>query len=1807
MIGKPTLIVQTTWFPVSKSSGLPPLSERADAHRLGEDLYAILTRSPDDALAWGAGIPVRVATEYQRIDFDEAEHVVVIPVLGRAAQIDGTARSLVVKTLNEWNRPGRAARVLPVFASADWRTEETKIPKPLLTELYAAHDHRRTTLNEILLALARLLSPANSLASQLFISHAKVDLAATGSAAEEIRKYVSGETTGKAFFDRVSLVAGDDLTVQIERGLESGVFVAVRGDLYSSRSWCRQELLRAKQQRLPTLVVEVLSSGERRSAIYAGNGPTVVWDRTAPEAAAARVATLAMAEAVRHLHFAAESKRVIVAAELPPSTECLSRAPELLDIVALRRREDARLVVLHPDPPLPTFERTLLEDGDKRVRTVTPTTAFSGAIGSSIHAPLDGWEVALSLSTSPDAPKLGGMDGLTTRHVQDATAFLARGLVGAGAAIAYGGDFRRVDGFTRLLAQIVVEYNETGRENADRLRSYLGVPIDPMDGDGVPFTAISLRGDERARLPVPDLTVPLPPHRSALHFSDMRWLMAEATAARVVLGGDAIPRSEERKGYGGVFPGVVEEAWRTLQVGKPLYVAGGFGGAGALVVDALQNEEAPPGLCDDTWDTNARWKALAASIAADPDHKRLGLPKTQRELAAAIRSLGKRCLASNDSSLAWNGLTLAENRALFRTRDPLTLTALVLKGLITVSTRAAAGKLRIELVEGDIAAASDLELLIFPVFDDVTLDGAGAALDRASGGAATRARSHNAVVATGSRTLGADFLYAANLGKLEDAVKDVRGRAQHAAEAAAQVVRRQRVQRVGIVTFFGNVASLKEPVDGMLAGLQHLGGSKATAPDVVWFERDPARAALLADLLNADERVSFTRRAAPVPEVPVVAERTRRTQLTVRYEDQTLRITLLLDRANGLAPSFSVELSEEDLKQLVGKDEVPTAAELTQRGDLIATLLFGGRDSNLIEQMGASEIVINHDLAASSIPFETMGWSIEKRVLNPALEGGVVRRLMIDGIAAHQGLPRRAPARGLGVVVVIDPTENLPGAVTEGNALVRHLESKGFRVEPLRGKQATVKAVRTLLADPGIDVFHYCGHAFFHGPTPSQSGLVCNDRALTLKDLEGDVPRFVFMNACQSARVRGAELTSQDVKAFAEFFLKARVDAYLGTFWLVSDKGAAEFAGKVYSALGEGLTLGEAVVAGRRTLHEGSRRDWANYHLYGDTSFRMVGGVARSASLETAVPSPTVRVEDKTLVASWPFLAKDAPTSFAAAVVDGAGLPVRVADDRAMSVERREDWVGTTAIVTWVVTVVLDEPPSTQLELRPTAGAVLQVPLAVGAQRAADAPTRSATDSAIETIRTLLVQQPDEGHAFLHALHGSDDPWELRARIEASAKRGSPVGEEQRAFWPFHEFVKPHVDAAALAAFVSAYDLPPIDTEEAAATKFQTKEDWKNYVCADGAIQFVTGNVLLPPIWPTLSDPASALTHEVRADEFTDGIEVALFADNGNGLYAARQVANQIVRSKLPYAFHLGDVYYGGAEAEFREYFHKPLSEMFDRTELFMLTGNHEMFALGAHYQGLIQDKQKNHEQRQRQNGEMFRLRWKNPAGGPGFQILGIDTMYVGWNERRLRLHDKADEAVLGVLRTWLKEHPDDLTILMTTNEPWDKGSTQLTPLYESMKATIAGRVDLWFWGNVHYAALFEPWAFPDAGSPKRQLIGSCIGHGGYPFYTQTSVGDLPQGVGCRWLEENSRFWPDSRIRPDVGANGWCRLALKRAANRWNVGLTFIDWVGRPRLRANLVREDDGSIRFEDVSESDASEVGSALTWKAKAVEKTSK
>ena len=345
----------------------------------------------------------------------------------------------------------------------------------------------------------------------------------------------------------------------------------------------------------------------------------------------------------------------------------------------------------------------------------------------------------------------------------------------------------------------------------------------------------------------------------------------------------------------------------------------------------------------------------------------------------------------------------------------------------------------------------------------------------------------------------------------------------------------------------------------------------------------------------------------------------------------------------------------------------------------------------------------------------------------------------------------------------------------------------------------------------------------------------------------------------------------------------------------------------------------------------------------------------------------------------------------------------------------------------------------------------------------------------------------------------------------------------------------------------------PIDPAD---TRFETKADWLSYVVFTGGL-YHTRLLKLDPVRRNGAFN-SRFTYPLASPTAQAPVEVALFSDFGNGLAHARYIARQLIGH--PYAIHLGDVYYAGRRKEFEEYFAGPLEPLLADTELFMLAGNHEMYSRGTTFHAYLDKKRARYPERQKQEGASFRL------VSDRFQIVGMDTAW--WK------YGRVDPEVLELVRGWLREgRGERMNILLTSEHGWDFGGNKATELLSEDLRGIAdaGLVDLWFWGNVHHAALYEP-------SRWGPFVASCIGHAGYPYYTLNPADAPKSAAPVRWAEYEHRFsgWKAAGggpLREDMGNNGWCKLRLLHDGT---AELVYIDWRGRERHRARVARTPRG-------------------------------
>ncbi|MGH9799749.1 MAG: metallophosphoesterase family protein, partial [Blastocatellia bacterium] len=285
-------------------------------------------------------------------------------------------------------------------------------------------------------------------------------------------------------------------------------------------------------------------------------------------------------------------------------------------------------------------------------------------------------------------------------------------------------------------------------------------------------------------------------------------------------------------------------------------------------------------------------------------------------------------------------------------------------------------------------------------------------------------------------------------------------------------------------------------------------------------------------------------------------------------------------------------------------------------------------------------------------------------------------------------------------------------------------------------------------------------------------------------------------------------------------------------------------------------------------------------------------------------------------------------------------------------------------------------------------------------------------------------------------------------------------------------------------------------------------------------------------------------------------LEIALFSDFGVGRYYSKYIAKQIGSGRFPYAIHLGDVYFAGRKSEFEKYFEALLDPILDSTSLFDLNSNHEMYSGGKPYFDYIKRRRNEHPAKQKQEGSYFCLRSEK------FQIVGIDTAFFGHGRYR-------EQPLLDWMANVLREGRDSgrVNILLSADHPYDYGNKDLTKLLgkDLKQLVIKDRlVDLWFWGNTHYCALYNLTA-------DLPFVGSCIGHGGYPYDTYKK--GKPEPAPMIFLEENARFPEETDVRQDKGNNGYCTMQLNADGS---LRLQYIDWMSNVRFTADLSRGQAG-------------------------------
>lgn len=355
---------------------------------IGRGLFSDLCRDQDNPFEVRIGIPVYFRStvsdsgQPKHIDFIKATRNVVLCLVDDEMLLDKAFKEYVIGVYaNCASDPNN--RFVPVALSKSAFKLDAEVGKLNYIKAVLPKEKESCSSNEpselsvikhnLLHELCKLYVSAASEGNEiipvkLFVSHSKHDDSLAY--ATMFRDFVNSSTQLKTFFDANDIGFGADFARVIEDNAGKCVVVAFVSDTYASRAWCRREVITAKSNHCPIVVVNAIASGERRSFPYLGNVPTIRWDGSC-----ASIVDLALEVTLGNFF----TKEVLTKqAELfgLKHNFVLASYPELFSIVGIKqilKKDNLQAgVVLYPDPPLGNEELRLLNDMDDRITFITP-------------------------------------------------------------------------------------------------------------------------------------------------------------------------------------------------------------------------------------------------------------------------------------------------------------------------------------------------------------------------------------------------------------------------------------------------------------------------------------------------------------------------------------------------------------------------------------------------------------------------------------------------------------------------------------------------------------------------------------------------------------------------------------------------------------------------------------------------------------------------------------------------------------------------------------------------------------------------------------------------------------------------------------------------------------------------------------------------------------------------------------------------------------------------------------------------------------------------------------------------------------------------------------------------------------------------------------------------------------------------------------------------------------------------------------------------------------------------------------------
>ena len=551
-------------------------ADNKEGQEIYERLYKLLCRDANDPFFDGLDIPVYFSTGSESfpindIDYSRSEQTVVLILLDQKMYVSEAWRDMVKAIPNTPN-----VSLCPVSQcqyAFDYSCR-TDFQQFISLKTYSVIDNWYEFKTRIFDYLIRSLSPTPQKKLKIFISHSKKDKDNLGRVnAENLRDYLRRESKEDSFYDVNDIVDGFRFDHQIEEAIKDSLLIVLFTNTYSSREWCRRELLTAKKYKIPAIAVFMVDGDIDRVFPYIGNIPSTIFNNDWRP-----VLNLLFRTALDMYH-----EQKFLDGIKDAETTVLPFPPEAFSFSIVN---DTKEKVLYPEPPLGQEEIEILRAIRPKTNFYTPMQYLAKDID------LKEKKVAVSVSESENLETLG----LSQIMLRDLTVELSRHILIAKGNMVYGGDLRK-EGYTELFKDLSYQYGQFEKTNSEHIYfdNYLSWPITTKLTEDIIADYKHNRVNLLPVLPAKEcegkvkLNEFLPPVGDSNLFlwgqslTKMRQTMESAVSARIIVGG-------RFGGFKGKMAGLLEEFKIAKDYKHPIFLVGGFGGIAGMLCAAIRRE-----------------------------------------------------------------------------------------------------------------------------------------------------------------------------------------------------------------------------------------------------------------------------------------------------------------------------------------------------------------------------------------------------------------------------------------------------------------------------------------------------------------------------------------------------------------------------------------------------------------------------------------------------------------------------------------------------------------------------------------------------------------------------------------------------------------------------------------------------------------------------------------------------------------------------------------------------------------------------------------------------------------------------------------------------------------------------------------------------------------------------------------------------------------------------------------------------------------------------------------------------------------